>query len=61
MILGLVKIVGVIVGIFAFKSTAKNEFHNAGILAIVSSLLPPLDLIMLIGGVLCLVSKEART
>jgi hypothetical protein len=28
--------------------------------AIISSLLPPLELIMLIGGILCLISKEAK-
>jgi ABC-type multidrug transport system permease subunit len=58
-LLGLTKTVGVTVGIYAYKSASNKEFHNAGILAIVSSLLPPLDLIMLIGGILCLVSKEA--
>ena len=37
-----------------------NNFHKAGIFAIVSSFLPPLDIIMIIGGILCLVSKESK-
>ncbi len=58
--LGVIKVVGVVIGIYAYKSAANNAFHNAGILALVSSLLPPLDLIMLIGGISCLVSAEAN-
>lgn len=58
--LGLVQIVGLIVGVYAYKSAEKGDFHNAGILAIVASLLPPLQLLMLVGGILCLVSREAK-
>jgi hypothetical protein len=54
------KILGVILGILALYYTEKNEFSTAGILAAVSSVLPPLDLIMLIGGIFCLISKEAN-
>ncbi len=56
----LIKIVGLIAGIYAYKSVDKGEFHNAGILAIVSSVIPPLQLIMLVGGILCFVSREAK-
>ena len=58
-ILGL-KVVGLIIGFFALVSTEKKDFNRAGILAVISSVLPPLDLIMLIGGIFCLVSKEAN-
>jgi hypothetical protein len=58
-LLGL-KVVGLIIGFFALVSTEKKDFNRAGILAIISSVLPPLDLIMLIGGIFCLVSKEAN-
>jgi hypothetical protein len=54
------KVIGLIVGFFALSSTEKKDFNRAGILAIISSVLPPLDLIMLIGGIFCLVSKEAN-
>lgn len=55
----LVKIAGLILGIGAYKSADEKDFKNAGIFAVVSSLLPPLGIIMLAGGILCLISKEA--
>lgn len=58
--LGLVQIIGLIVGVYAYKAAERNDYHNAGILGIVSSVLPPLQLIMLVGGILCLVSREAK-
>jgi uncharacterized integral membrane protein len=58
-LLGL-KVVGLVIGFFALSSTEKKDFNRAGILAVISSVLPPLDLIMLIGGIFCLVSKEAN-
>ena len=54
------KVLGVILGILALYYTEKNEFSTAGILAAVGSVLPPIDLIMLIGGIFCLISKEAN-
>ena len=59
-LIGLVEIVGLIAGIYAYKAAERNDYHNAGILAIVSSVLPPLQLIMLVGGILCLISREAK-
>lgn len=59
-VIGLIEIAGVIAGIYAYKAAERGDFHNAGILAIVSSVLPPLQLIMLVGGILCLVSREAK-
>jgi hypothetical protein len=58
-ILGL-KVVGLVIGFFALIASGKKDFSRAGILAIISSVLPPLDLIMLIGGIFCLVSREAN-
>ncbi|MDY1591663.1 MAG: hypothetical protein RBS85_05830 [Methanofastidiosum sp.] len=55
-----IKILGLIVGFIALSSTNLKNFNKAGIYAIISSLLPPLDIIMLIGGILCLISKEAK-
>jgi hypothetical protein len=54
------KVIGLIIGFFALSSTEKKDFNRAGILAIISSVLPPVDLIMLIGGIFCLVSREAN-
>jgi hypothetical protein len=54
------KIIGVILGIIALYYTGKCELTTAGILATISSVLPPIDLIMLIGGIFCLISKEAN-
>jgi hypothetical protein len=53
------KSVGVILGIIALYYCGKNEFTTAGIFATISSVLPPIDLIMFIGGIFCLISKEA--
>lgn len=60
LIIGAVSLLGLIVGIYALKATKEKEFHRAGGLAIISCLLPPLDIIMLIGGILCLISKEGK-
>jgi hypothetical protein len=54
------KIAGLLVGILALYYTGRNDFSKAGIFAVVSCILPPLDLIMLIGGIFCLVSREAN-
>jgi hypothetical protein len=59
-IYGLVGIVGLVYGIFAYTQCSKGNFHKAGIFGIISSVLPPLDVIMLIGAVLCLISKEGK-
>jgi hypothetical protein len=59
-ITAVIKILGLIIGFIALSSTNLKNFNKAGIYAIISSLLPPLDLIMLIGGILCLISKEAK-
>jgi len=54
------KLAGLALGITALYYSGKNELTMAGILAAVSSVLPPLDLIMLIGGIFCLISREAN-
>ena len=56
----IIKILGLIIGFMALSSTNLKNFNKAGMYAIISSLLPPLDIIMLIGGILCLISKEAK-
>lgn len=56
----LLKAAGLCLGVAALYYSRKNELTMAGILAAVSSVLPPLDLIMLIGGIFCLISREAN-
>ena len=56
----ILKLAGLALGITALYYTGKGELTMAGILAAVSSVLPPLDLIMLIGGIFCLISREAN-
>jgi phosphoglycerol transferase MdoB-like AlkP superfamily enzyme len=56
----LVKLVGLVLGFLALHSTEQRDYNRAGILAIIASVLPPLDLVMLIGGIFCLISKEAN-
>ncbi|MCC7573569.1 MAG: hypothetical protein KO464_09345 [Candidatus Methanofastidiosum sp.] len=55
-----IKILGLVIGFMALSSANLKNFNKAGMYAIISSLLPPLDIIMLIGGILCLISKEAK-
>jgi hypothetical protein len=54
------KLAGVVLGLLALHATGQNDFNRAGILAVIASVLPPLDLVMLIGGIFCLVSREAN-
>jgi len=55
------KLAGTAMGIVALYYAGKDDFSRAGIFAVVSCVLPPLDLIMLIGGIFCLISREANT
>ncbi len=54
------KISGLVFGILALCATEKTDYNRAGIYAIISCVLPPVDLIMLIGGIFCLIGKEAN-
>ena len=60
LVLGTVKIAGIVLGVYSYKSIEKKDVHQAGIYALVASFLPPLDIIMLIGAILLLISKEAK-
>ncbi len=54
------KLAGTALGIVALYYAGKDDFSRAGIFAVVSCVLPPLDLVMLIGGIFCLISREAN-
>jgi len=54
------RIFGIVFGLFAYNSCLKGDFYKAGILGIVASLLSFVDLIFLVGAILCLLSKEAK-
>lgn len=54
------KLAGTATGILALYYAGKDDFSRAGIFAVISCVLPPLDLIMLIGGIFCLISREAN-
>ncbi len=56
----LVKVIGLLIGFLALNSTERGDFSRAGIFAIISCVLPPLDIVMLIGGIFCLVSREGN-
>lgn len=55
------KLAGTATGIVALYYAGREDFSRAGIFAVISCVLPPLDLIMLIGGIFCLISREANT
>jgi len=58
--LGIISIIGLILKIMAYRQASQKEnFHNAGVYGIVASFVPPLEIVTLIGGILCWVSKEA--
>ena len=54
------KIIGLAFAFLALCAAEKNDYNRAGIYAIISCVLPPIDLIMLIGGIFCLIGKEAN-
>ena len=54
------KLAGTAMGIAALYYAGRDDFSRAGIFAVISCVLPPLDLIMLIGGIFCLISREAN-
>ncbi len=57
---GIASVIGLIFGLYSYSLASKRKIRDAGIYAIVSSLLPPLDIIMLAAGILFLVSREGK-
>jgi hypothetical protein len=57
----ILKLAGTSMGIVALYYAGRDDFSRAGIFAVVSCVLPPLDLVMLIGGIFSLISREANT
>lgn len=55
----LLTLLGVVFGFLAW-STAPSDAHKAGIFGIIASVLPPIGLFFLVGGILLLVSPEAK-
>jgi hypothetical protein len=54
------KAAGLAIGVVSLYYAGKNDFSRAGIFAVISCILPPVDLIMLIGGIFCLISREGN-
>lgn len=59
-VLAALRILGLAVGFLALLATERRDFSRAGIFAIIACVLPPLDIVMLIGGIFCLISREAN-
>jgi hypothetical protein len=59
-VLAIARIAGLVIGLIAFKSAEDGDYSRAGILGIIASVIPPVDLIMLAGGIVCLISPEAK-
>jgi ABC-type maltose transport system permease subunit len=55
-----IKVIGLIFGFFAYQAAERNDFNKAGMYAIISCALPPLDVIMVAGAIFCLISSEAE-
>jgi hypothetical protein len=60
MFIAVIKSAGLVCGVLALVMAGRERFQWAGILAVIGSLLPPLDLILLLGGLFCLASREGR-
>jgi hypothetical protein len=59
-VLLILKAAGLAMGVLSLYYASKNDFSRAGIFAVISCILPPVDLIMLIGGIFCLISREGN-
>ena len=59
-VIAAIEVIGIILGIIAIKKSFDDQYHDAGVFGIISSLLPPLNIFTLIGGILCLLSPEAK-
>jgi len=60
-IVAILKVVGIVIGIIAFRYAENGDYRQAGILAIIASFIPPLDIIMIIGGIICLIAPESSS
>ena len=56
----IIELIGILIGIYAYNSTLVRDFRKASILAIISSFLPPMNIFMLLGGILFLASEEFK-
>ena len=59
-ILVLVKCAGIIIASTGFFYAKRCNFQKAGVFAVVATLLPPIDLVLFLAGLLLLISPEAR-
>lgn len=57
---GVLSVGGAIVGFIAWSRQREGDLRGAGILGIVASLLPPVQTLILVGAILCMVSPEAQ-
>lgn len=57
-ILALLMVASSILGFLAYGKARRGDLHGAWILGLVSSLLPPVQAITLIGAILCMVCPE---
>jgi len=56
----LVKCAGILTAITGLFSARRRRFQKAGILAVTATLLPPIDIVFFMAGLLLLVSPEVR-
>ncbi|MFA7153429.1 MAG: hypothetical protein WC072_06525, partial [Methanoregulaceae archaeon] len=56
----LVKCAGILTAITGLFSARRRRFQKAGILAVIATLLPPLDIVFFLAGLLLLASPEGR-
>lgn len=60
LVLGVLLAVGTVFGFLAHSKAARGDAHAAWVQGLVASLLPPLQLVTLLGAIFCLVSREGE-
>jgi hypothetical protein len=58
--LGVISVLGLAAGVYTYQLAYNRKIRQAGLFAVIASLLPPLDIIMLIGAILFLISSEGK-
>ncbi|MCU0631459.1 MAG: hypothetical protein MUC66_00590 [Methanolinea sp.] len=55
-----IKVSGLILAMIALYCAEKDRFSLAGILGLIATILPPIDILLLLGSLLLLISPEGR-
>lgn len=60
LVMAIIKIAGSVLITIAYNDAKNHNFHKAGVMGIIGSVISLLNIFGLIGAILCFVSKEAK-